>query len=470
MASLLYHKDAQQFYVAPVIGNKQQTIYLGQKKRAAKTACRKILSKIEKINKQNKKKKESSGEKILKMLEAQEERKRANSPAMFFHKHAKQFCVSVSVDGKSRTVYFGRDEQVAAEKYHQFMAQYKRDKQSVVRRHGTFAELVGLYLENIENRVTPSTLCGYKNNLKVFCDFAPEIKIPDITYELLDKFKVSLLSNKIQPVKDKQGVSVSTINHYLTNIKTVMNWGLCYNKIRYDDVKVHKIKKEAVKRPLPRFLSKEEIKKILNYEKYLPKSYNKRAQTTLPGLIEIVKFLLVTGRRIQEVVNMKRKDINLEDRYYVVTRDKTARTNPVTKIFYLNDAAIEIIKPLYEILTNDEYIFSKDGRQLSMRALSQRFKRLLSHLGITGVSFKELRHSFASHMRMAGEPLENVRDYLGHTSVKTTEIYAHVGENHLKKRINNPIINELVKNNTVSIPAKNEGDQGQSPDDFGSHI
>lgn len=120
------------------------------------------------------------------MLEAQEECKRANSPAMFYHKHARQYCVSVSVEGTKRTVYFGRDENVATEKYHQFMAQYNRDKQSVVRKHGTFEKLVEMYLKNIENKVTPSTLRGYKNNLKVFCDFAPEIKIPDITYELLD--------------------------------------------------------------------------------------------------------------------------------------------------------------------------------------------------------------------------------------------------------------------------------------------
>lgn len=51
MASLLYHKHAQQYYVSPVIGDTQKTIYLGRKKRAAKTACRKILSEIEKINK-----------------------------------------------------------------------------------------------------------------------------------------------------------------------------------------------------------------------------------------------------------------------------------------------------------------------------------------------------------------------------------------------------------------------------------
>ncbi|MDR4509324.1 MAG: tyrosine-type recombinase/integrase [Candidatus Brocadiaceae bacterium] len=136
----------------------------------------------------------------------------------------------------------------------------------------------------------------------------------------------------------------------------------------------------------------------------------------------------------------------MEQGHYVVTKDKTERTNPVQKIFHLNDAALEIIRPLYDARKEDEYIFSNEyGKPLTIRAAGQRFKRLISRLGIRGVVFKELRHTFASYMRMAGEPIENIRDHLGHASVKTTEIYAHIGENHLKRSINNPQINALIR-------------------------
>ncbi len=182
--------------------------------------------------------------------------------------------------------------------------------------------------------------------------------------------------------------------------------------------------------------------------------------------------MLVTGRRIPEVVNLKKKDIDLKDNRYIITKDKTERTNPVVKVFHFNDAALELIKPLYEARSDDEYIFcAEHGRQLSIRALGQRFKRLLSRLNITGVVSKELRHSFASHMRMAGEPLENIRDFLGHTSIKTTEIYAHIGKNQLKKRINNPKINELIKCKVIhpstadaSLAESADGGAGSNPE------
>ncbi len=123
------------------------------------------------------------------MLETQEQRKRTNSPAMFYHKHAKQYAVSVSVMGKKRMIYFGRDEKIAEQKYHAFMAQYKKDKQSVVREQGTFAGLVEMYLENAKSKVLASTLNGYRYNLRVFCSFAPGVKIPEINHELPDRFK-----------------------------------------------------------------------------------------------------------------------------------------------------------------------------------------------------------------------------------------------------------------------------------------
>ncbi len=451
MAKLLYHDVAKQYYIAPCVNGEQQTIYLGHKEHAAQSVGNKILSKINKFKKRNKKRKVAAGEKILKMLEAQEKRKRANKPAMFRHKHSLQYAVSVCVNGKKRMLYFGKEEKIAEQKYHEFLAQYKKDRQSVVSGRGAFSELVNKYLENVKDKVFPSTLRGYRLNLKVFLNFAPGVRINEINHELLDRFKAYLLNDKIHQITQKQGVSRATVNRYLTNIKTVMNWGLLYDKISHVDIKIHKVKKEPVKRPLPRFLNTEEIQKILNYKEYLPKSCNKLSQEkTIPQLVEIIKFLLVTGRRIQEVVNLKKKDVALADRRYVITKDKTERTNPVVKVFHLNDAAIEIITPLYEAKSDEEYIFSDEhGRKLSIKGLGQRLKRLLSHLGIEGVMFKEFRHSFASHMRMAGEPLENIRDHLGHTTIKTTEIYAHIGENHLRQSINIPAINALIKSDTT---------------------
>lgn len=450
MANMLFHKDAQQYYVAPVVDGQRSTIYLGQDEHNAQTTCRKVMTKIEKYKKSNKKKKETAGERFLKLIDFQEKNIRTNSPKMFYHGHAKQFCVSPSIKGKRHTFYFGHDKAVADQKYHTFMAQYKQDKTSVIKdkvQEMTFSNLVDAFLSSIQDTVSPSTFKGYKIYLKVFCDFYPNIKPHEINLEMINRFKQYLIKDRVQVIRRKQGVSRSTVNRYVAYVKRVLNWGFLSGKLQHKDRSLDLIKREPVKRPVPRFLTKEEIQKILNYEHHIPKYCKKGPwETTIPQLIKIIKFMLVTGRRIQEVVHLKKEDICLEQKHYIVTKDKTERTHPVPKVFHFNDTSFKIIKSLCETRKEDEYLFcDKHGRQLSIPALTQRFKRMLARLDIKNVAFKELRHTFASHMRMAGEPIENIRDYLGHASVKTTEIYAHLGENHLKKGMNNPKINELIE-------------------------
>jgi integrase/recombinase XerD len=49
-----------------------------------------------------------------------------------------------------------------------------------------------------------------------------------------------------------------------------------------------------------------------------------------------------------------------------------------------------------------------------------------------------LRHSFATHLLEAGKDIRIIQTILGHNSIKTTEIYAHVATNQIKS-IKNPL-------------------------------
>ena len=66
--------------------------------------------------------------------------------------------------------------------------------------------------------------------------------------------------------------------------------------------------------------------------------------------------------------------------------------------------------------------------------LTHRFKKFLRGLGIEG-SLHSFRHTFASHLIMKGADLYSVSKLLGHASIKTTEIYAHLAPDYLKAAV-----------------------------------
>ena len=61
------------------------------------------------------------------------------------------------------------------------------------------------------------------------------------------------------------------------------------------------------------------------------------------------------------------------------------------------------------------------GRHQGEPALQGR----LSRRGVRAVRFHDLRHTFATRLAAAGQPLRTIQEFLGHADAKTTQIYAH---------------------------------------------
>lgn len=74
------------------------------------------------------------------------------------------------------------------------------------------------------------------------------------------------------------------------------------------------------------------------------------------------------------------------------------------------------------------------GERFNADSLTHRFAALMRELKMEG-SLHSLRHSFASHLVMSGTDLYTVSKLLGHSSIKTTEIYAHLAPDFLKAAI-----------------------------------
>jgi integrase len=68
--------------------------------------------------------------------------------------------------------------------------------------------------------------------------------------------------------------------------------------------------------------------------------------------------------------------------------------------------------------------------------IRKRFHRALRTVAIEGFVFHDLRHTFASHMVMAGVDLMTVKEFLGHKDIKMTLRYAHLAPDYKRSAIN----------------------------------
>jgi integrase len=78
----------------------------------------------------------------------------------------------------------------------------------------------------------------------------------------------------------------------------------------------------------------------------------------------------------------------------------------------------------------------KNGKHISRRTIQRVFERVARRAGISGHSFHHLRHTYASHLyRASGYNLRLVQKQLGHSSIKTTQVYADVFDEDLTKAV-----------------------------------
>lgn len=215
-------------------------------------------------------------------------------------------------------------------------------------------------------------------------------------------------------------VKAVTVNRELMTIKAMFSksveWGyLTQNPA--ENVKQFRIRKDE----RPHFLNRDEIEKLL--------------QACTEGLYPFVYTALNTGLRSSELVFLRWKDIDLDNRRITVySRDDWQSKSGRSRTIAMNERLFGFLK-IYKH-QRSEYVFcTVTGRPL-VNNLNRRFNNAAKRAGLKNISIHTLRHTFASHLVMAGVSLAAVSKLLGHADIKTTMIYAHLSPDHLKDAVN----------------------------------
>lgn len=278
-------------------------------------------------------------------------------------------------------------------------------------------EYMQKYIDTLqyERKLSKNTILSYQDNLKTFWEYIAPKDPLKVTKEDIEKF-----------LKFEQEKKVTTKAHYFTVLQNFYLFCLeeGYTKINPCET-IHMPK---LPDKLPNYLTYEEVDRLLDMP--LKTDYDYRTKAML-------ELLYATGMRVSELLSLRFSNIDLENTIVRVegkgSKERIIPFNDTSKKYlelYLNFYRPKLIKPGKNY---EELFLNNRGTPITRQGLFKLLKQLCKELGIKkNVSPHILRHSFATHLLNAGADLRVIQEFLGHSSISTTQIYTHVSKEHIK--------------------------------------
>lgn len=136
------------------------------------------------------------------------------------------------------------------------------------------------------------------------------------------------------------------------------------------------------------------------------------------------------GLRVSEVANIKVADLDIDE---LVVHIKGAKGKK-DRISVLPEKLQDALRNIIAGKNGDEFVFvSNRGGKLTTASLQKTFRQSLAKAKVNKpATFHSLRHSFATHLLENGTDVRYVQELLGHSNIRTTQIYTQVTNPKLK--------------------------------------
>lgn len=274
-------------------------------------------------------------------------------------------------------------------------------------------ELVDSFLNYlfIQKGLSQNTINSYKHDLKKFVDANKTLDIKGADF---DSFLHNINTLELSP-KSKQRLvsSLKQFHIYLSQLSV----------IDHEFPKGVRIKLGS---SLPRVLSINEIDSFINFYDH-SNFLNSRNKT-------ILDFLYSAGTRVSELCNVELSDIDLDDNF-VQLKGKGSKYRIVPIGSLLRQNLTEYLTYRNNLKSINSFLFlSKSHKQMERTAVFRIIKKTTSSLGLdSDIHPHTFRHSAATHMLEGGCDLRTVQEFLGHSSVSTTQIYTKITKEFLEE-------------------------------------
>ena len=248
------------------------------------------------------------------------------------------------------------------------------------------------------------TVRNHKAVLAKLKEFKPNILFGEINDVLIQKYRKFLFYQKTNAEVTVDS-NVKVVKHY---IKIAKKRGFLIN-IDLEDIKLKTHRSHRTN------LSIEEVEKMAKY--YFSEFISDSHKKTLGYFL----FNCMTGQRIEDLLSMKRE--NLNDEFFNFWNQKSKKNQILMNNFTCK-----------KILDYDPNLFVE---KTTPKTINLTIKTIATFLGIRkSISAHVARHTFATNYLRQGGKVENLQVLLGHSKIETTMIYVHIVESDVTKTMN----------------------------------
>lgn len=287
------------------------------------------------------------------------------------------------------------------------------------------------YLE-IQKGCSPLTIREYRHYLQRFYNWltenSPVTKPEDINLELIRKYRLYLAHLRARGGLPLERVTQS---YHIVALRAFLRYLMVQRDI--DTLSPDKIELPKQGSRSPAFLNPDQMERLLSSPQI----------SNMIGLRDrtILETLFSTGLRVSELVNLNRDQVDLKRKEFGVK----GKGNKL-RVVFLSDTAAEWIerylrsrqdnfKPLF-IRHSGKVDAGNNGEKmrLTARSVQNIVTRYAKRAGLPiEATPHTLRHSFATDLLISGADIRSVQEMLGHESIRTTQVYTHVTNRHLKE-------------------------------------
>lgn len=298
-------------------------------------------------------------------------------------------------------------------------------------------------------KLSPHTIRAYKNDLAAFNDFNKCIELNQISKHRIKEYLYNLHNTNL---------SIRSIKRRVACLKSMFRWLEQEDLIDLNPLlQVNTSLK--VPKQLPRNIPKRNLKRMLTTARnalFLTKS-DDYSLNTIDTRVSVAKemnkltciltleLLFATGVRVSELVNIELSHIfTKEKKIKVLGKGQRERFVflPSNELVTLINTYIYLRKKF--AYKNQFLLINSRGKQASPHFIRKLIRLTSTKANIDTITPHMYRHSSACQLLESGVDIRYVQKLLGHQSILTTQLYTHVNDNELQRKITKANIRSYI--------------------------